>query len=134
MAIAPELISQLESYDWPGNVRELANVIEREVSLADESVKILERLEVPLSPVPMSARRDIQGRAPSAADVIPLAEVERRVILDALTAFGGNVSRAARALGISRATYYVKLKEWGVPVSDAAPESRRRSRAARDGS
>ncbi|HEU4404329.1 MAG TPA: sigma 54-interacting transcriptional regulator [Polyangiaceae bacterium] len=119
----------LMGHTWPGNVRELANVIEREVTLLLPEAEALERLRVPLAeapgatrppPPPTSLRSSLLPPPPS---VVPLVEVERRAFLDALSACGGSVSRAARALGVSKVTFYAKLRRWGLHPGDGPSSS-----------
>jgi transcriptional regulator of acetoin/glycerol metabolism len=54
------------------------------------------------------------------AEIVSLEESERDAILEALTVSGGNRSRAARALGISRQTLYTKLSKYRIGRADAA--------------
>ncbi|MCA9626505.1 MAG: sigma 54-interacting transcriptional regulator, partial [Myxococcales bacterium] len=119
IVMAPSVLAELQSHAWPGNVRELANVIEREVSLLDAETTRIEELQVPLdgsrlSMLPPSSGRSSINPEENRSSVIPLADVERRVFLDALRAFEGSVSRAAKALKVSKVTFYSKLKRWGV--------------------
>ncbi len=110
--LSPEALAALEAYDWPGNVRELLNVLRR-ASLFAEGDNIDGDL----------ARRmiagSIFGRATPPQPLAPptvdasLAEVERRHIEQVLAAHGGNVTRAAVALGIDRRTLQRKLKAYG---------------------
>ena len=100
-------------YDWPGNVRELENAIERAVLLETTGVLQVDNLPPDLSPT--SRLRQGGPSAPTA--VAPLAETERQAITAALGAAAHNVTEAARALGISRATLYRKLKKYGLPVT-----------------
>jgi DNA-binding NtrC family response regulator len=107
IGITDDAMRWLVRHDWPGNVRELANVIERAVALTDHDTIVLEDV------------RDLSPRAPadpigelltSAAERhLPLADVERGYIRRVLDTEGGNVSRAARILGIDRRTLYRKL-------------------------
>ena len=107
IGITDDAMRWLSRHDWPGNVRELANVVERAVALTDHATIVLEDV------------RDLPARAPAdpigellatAADRhLPLADVERGYIRRVLDAQGGNVSRAARILGIDRRTLYRKL-------------------------
>ena len=99
----------LLQFDWPGNVRELENAIERAVLLEASSVIQASNLPPQLSPAIASGR---DRAAPSA--VLPLAEVERQALLLALEASGDNVTRAAHALGIHRATLHRKLKKYNL--------------------
>ena len=100
-------------YDWPGNVRELENAIERAVLLETTDVLQVNNLPSQLSPI-VDSRRD--RTAPAA--VLPLAEVERQALAHALEASGNNVTEAARALGLGRATLYRKLKKFDLLAGD----------------
>lgn len=95
---SPGACDVLIGYRWPGNIRELANVIERTVVM--DPAECIEpehlALEAPLPKMP----------APS---LLPLAEVEKRHILETLMAFQQNRTKAAQALGISLRTLRNKL-------------------------
>jgi DNA-binding NtrC family response regulator len=116
--IAPEAAAILQAYSWPGNVRELRNTIEKMVVLARGDTLAAE--DVPANIRDEARLNGVSGvpAAPApapAADFAPtesLAEVEKRKILAALDAAGGNRSKAAIALGISRRTLHRKLNEW----------------------
>ena len=116
--IAPEAAAILQAYSWPGNVRELRNTIEKMVVLARGDTLAVE--DVPANIRDEARLNGVSGvsAAPApapAADFAPtesLAEVEKRKILAALDAAGGNRSKAAIALGISRRTLNRKLNEW----------------------
>jgi transcriptional regulator with PAS, ATPase and Fis domain len=142
--LGPAVTEALHAYPWPGNIRELANVIEREVSLLPAEVPVLNRFQVPLSPPGGRSERPSSGKLPTAvrapsspeltSTILPLAEVERRAYLDAFHAFGGNVTRAARALGVSKVTFYTKLRQWGMhPADEPGPETLRRIRISESG-
>jgi transposase len=62
---------------------------------------------------------------PAAAEspVVPLAEVEKRAVLSAIQRFGGSVSKAAEALGVSKVTVYAKLRSWGMHPRDRLDET-----------
>ena len=94
-------------YDWPGNVRELENAIERAVLLETDEVLQAGNLPTQLSPV-LAAAEDHS----TPAGVLPLIEVERQALAQALEATDNNVTQAALALGISRATLHRKLKRF----------------------
>lgn len=103
--IEPDALRALESYTWPGNVRELRNVIEKMVILANgPKLTVNDIPEEIVAPV---------GPSASAAP-ISLADLEKNRILSALEAAGGNQTKAAEALGISRKTIHRKLTEWGI--------------------
>lgn len=116
--IAPEAAAILQAYSWPGNVRELRNTIEKMVVLARGDTLTVE--DIPAAIRDEARRNGVSGASAasisaSSADFLPtesLAEVEKRKILAALDAAGGNRSKAALALGISRRTLHRKLNDW----------------------
>jgi two-component system, NtrC family, response regulator HydG len=105
-SFTPKAVEQLHRYRWPGNVRELENAIERAVVLATGS-----RIDVGDLP-------DEIVNAASApwtpGDRRSLADIEKGYILSVLAAEGGSRTKAAAHLGISPATLYRKLAEYGV--------------------
>jgi transcriptional regulator with GAF, ATPase, and Fis domain len=137
--IAPAAADSLLSYGWPGNIRELENVVERAVVLAEGSELRIE--DLPMEIVHAAARERVDGRwrepttkngnasrvrrveivsepamqtdhAPGLAE--ELDDIERRRLMDALKAAGGNKAKAARLLGYRRTTYCSKLKKFGI--------------------
>jgi DNA-binding NtrC family response regulator len=100
--IAPEAGPLLASYRWPGNVRELRNVLERAVLLEDGT-----ELEVDHLPRELSGRRLASDHAIASPT---LAQIEADHIAEVLRLTGGNKSRAARILGISRQGLIEKLR------------------------
>ncbi|MFA5316580.1 MAG: sigma-54 dependent transcriptional regulator [Dehalococcoidales bacterium] len=102
----PEVTDFLLKYQWPGNVRELENTIERAVILAQGSeIKLADLLQKD-SPLVSSVS---SGRS--------LEEVDKNHIMSVLNETGGNYTRAAKILGISRATLYNKTKTYGISVN-----------------
>jgi DNA-binding NtrC family response regulator len=98
-----EAMQQLLAHPWPGNVRELDHAIERAVLMAQGEV-------VRASDFSLVAG---SGAAPR-LDEMTLEEVERSLIRKALDRFGGNVSQAATALGLSRSALYRRLQQYGL--------------------
>ena len=113
--IAPEGLRLLEEYDWPGNIRELRNVIERAIVVCPG-----ERIEVPHLLFQFPGQGEQRGPEPVLDEVAPnseslsLAEIEKLHVTRVLRAQEGNVSGAARVLGIDRATLYSKIKKYGI--------------------
>jgi len=107
--IGDRALKALTEYDWPGNVRELESVIERALLLA-EGEEIL-----PLD-LPAAVRAGSVPRGPLALDIpesgIDLEAVERSLVLKALEKADGNVSRAARLLGLTRRTMQYRLEKF----------------------
>jgi DNA-binding NtrC family response regulator len=111
--IEPEAMAALSAYAWPGNIRELKNALERMVLLeADDAIR-LEHLPPEITGVRAPEPGGL-GEALPSGQVRPLAEVERLAIEQALAVCGGNKTRAATQLGISRQTLRTKLKEYAL--------------------
>ncbi len=97
-------LEQIVSHPWPGNVRELRNAIEHAVALGEGT--LVEAGDLPAGTLPVSVQ-------PADADLVQLpaslADVEQRAIASALRHTGGNKTKAAALLGISRPTLHAKL-------------------------
>jgi nitrogen regulation protein NR(I) len=120
-----EAMQLLLGYPWPGNIRELENLMERSVLFADEPV-------IRAHALPDALRERAPAAAPALASVAPIAaltpsgvsmkesvrhaqaELEKELITRALDETGGNVTRAAKRLQISRKSLQVKMKELGL--------------------
>ena len=100
-ALDAELLARLEAHDWPGNVRELKAVLERAVILAGGGALKVRHLAI----TPIKARTT----QPEAVGTSQHEAIERQRIVDALDACAGNQTRAAKVLGVSRATLVNKL-------------------------
>jgi len=100
----------LEAHPWPGNVRELANVAHR--SVVAHRGATLRAAKLGLRTVGGDPRARVQNERPSEA--LTMADVERNALVDALEACNGNLTAAARRLGIGRATLYRKLTRHGL--------------------
>jgi DNA-binding NtrC family response regulator len=108
-ACTSEALDRLLSAPWPGNVREMRNVLERAVILSQGSPAIgVEHL-------PADLRKGTAGGDRRHAP-LTLAEVERQQIERALRFHGGNRTRAAQELGISRATLINKIKQYQLQI------------------
>jgi two-component system response regulator HydG len=109
---SPLAMDMFLKHDWPGNVRELENAVERAVILlAGEYVT---EKELPLS-ITHSYSQNNKEVAEGSARKEPrsLQEIEKEAILSALEAAGGNKSKAARTLRITRKTLHKKLERYG---------------------
>lgn len=105
--LSQDCLDGLMRYDWPGNVRELVYALTHADALADPG-EVLQLCHLPeeiAAPTTMAVR---SNRAASKRGT--LKTLERAVIEEALVIEGGNVSRAAKRLGIGRATLYRRLK------------------------
>jgi DNA-binding NtrC family response regulator len=111
-SVSPEAMRLLLAHCWPGNVRELRNVIERGMVVATTSV--VQAADLGLLPTaPVLAGHE---------GPVSLEEVERRHICGVLHDTDGNISHAARILGIDRATLYNKMRKYQLR-RDGAPEN-----------
>jgi transcriptional regulator with PAS, ATPase and Fis domain len=110
--VSPQAMGVLMAYGWPGNVRELENAIQRMMVIAKGEILEIQDLPAEIrggeKPPPDQAR-DLKGITRGSAEI-----VEREAIGNALARTGGNVTRAARSLGISRATLQKKMKLYGL--------------------
>ncbi|HRP94865.1 MAG TPA: sigma-54 dependent transcriptional regulator [Rhodocyclaceae bacterium] len=104
-SLAPDVLPLLQAYRWPGNVRELRNVLERAAILSGGGPISADMLPREIS---RQARPESQATA-EGGELVPLAEIERRYILRVLDEVGGNKSRAAEILGITRLTLRNKI-------------------------
>jgi DNA-binding NtrC family response regulator len=99
----PGAMQLLLSHSWPGNIRELDHAVERAVLLAHgDTVRAVD-----------FALRSAAGAAQRLED-LPLEDVERLLIQKALARYGGNVSQAAKALGLSRSALYRRIASHGL--------------------
>jgi Nif-specific regulatory protein len=106
-AVDPEVVELLERYAWPGNVRQLENTLQRLSLLAGEGT--ITRQVIAEDP---ALRQALLGQAGDDEALYSLERSEREQIRRALESCRGNRDRAARLLGISRATIYRKIREY----------------------
>src|SRR5437867_6405 len=113
LELAPDAMDALLAYDWPGNVRELRTAIEHGVVMATGP-------KITLRDLPMAVRQAGTAKLPGGVSVqafeektspLDLHEAERKLIAQALAATNGNVTAAAKKLGISRRTLHRKINE-----------------------
>lgn len=101
-------VQALRAYEWPGNVRELDHAVERAVILSQNDQ--LETWDLALE-------RPGQPGDPVVTGPRSLDDMERDAIREALARFDGNVSLAAKALGVSRSALYRRLQRYGISAS-----------------
>jgi two-component system, NtrC family, response regulator AtoC len=114
LELAPDAMDALLTYDWPGNIRELRTAIEHGVVMATGP-------KITLRDLPMAVRQAATAKLPggiSATEAfgektspLDLHETEKKLIAQALAATNGNVTAAAKKLGISRRTLHRKINE-----------------------
>jgi two-component system response regulator HydG len=104
--ISEDAMRRLMTYDWPGNVRELENAVERAVALGSGPILHVGDLPSNLQYAQPERFPEQQG------ELVPLEELERRAIFNALRETSGDKLAAARLLGIGKTTLYRKLKQY----------------------
>jgi DNA-binding NtrC family response regulator len=124
-AVSEQAMGQLLAYDWPGNVRELIHVIKRAAVMSGREV-----IDAPDLPPTVRAPVDPVRVSDDGYESMPLREaiaaLEKRLILAALSAAGGNRAEAARRLGIARPQLYAKMEEHGIATrADRGPDTKR---------
>ena len=100
--LASSTIKKLQKYRWPGNIRELQHAIERAVIMSDDSS---------LTPEDFFFLMHKPESLEEKEDTFNLDEVEKNVIQKAIDRNGGNISKAAKELGLTRASLYRRLEK-----------------------
>ena len=98
------------AYDWPGNVRELENCLERACAFTTGPMIHFGDLPAAISQLQGTEVASASGNGTS--KIMPMAELERQTILNAIAQLNGDKLKAARLLGIGKTTLYRKLKEY----------------------
>jgi len=118
---SPEAMARLESYHWPGNVRELRNVVERVAILCDS-----QRIEPRHLPPEISQARprSLVANLPSNWEEFKrlkqevrdaaVRELERRFLIEALARSEGNVTKAAKDVGMQRSNFHALMRKYGL--------------------
>jgi len=104
-ALAANAIKRLQKYRWPGNIRELQHAIERAIIMSDGNT---------LSPEDFFFLNQAPEANDDAADLFNLDDVEKQTIQKAINKHSGNISKAAKELGLTRASLYRRLEKHGL--------------------
>jgi two-component system, NtrC family, response regulator HydG len=104
--LSSQALNKLERYRWPGNVRELQHTLERAVILCEND--LLQASDFSFSTLEESPAGEMT------LDNLDLEKLEQVAVLQALSKHGGNISRAARELGISRKALYRRVEKYGL--------------------
>jgi two-component system response regulator HydG len=98
-------LKKLATYHWPGNVRELKHALERAVILSDAPI---------LQPGDFSFSQISESTEELAFKDLNLEQAEETLVRRALSKYQGNISQAARELGLTRAALYRRLEKYGL--------------------
>ena len=112
MRIDADAMELLVAYDWPGNVRELENAIERAVVLSEEATIAPDVLPTEVIRPKAETYGELGLTLPDRG--FSLDELERELIVAALEKHGGNQTRAAAYLGITRPTLIYRMEKYGI--------------------
>ena len=112
LSVAPDLLGRLAAYAWPGNLRQYASLLRTAVAMLDPGERSIGWRHLPDDLVEelMPVRETPRGVAVADLASANLAELSQQAIRQTLEACRGNVSEAARRLGVSRQTLYRKLR------------------------
>src|SRR6185312_6940858 len=110
--ISDDALRRMLDYEWPGNVRELENCLERACALSSSATLQIGDLPTGLRNLANEDYPTLET-TPQAHGILPLAEMEKRAITQAIEQLHGDKLEAARRLGIGKTTLYRKLKEYG---------------------
>lgn len=102
LQVESDVLKMLKKYHWPGNVREFQHAIERAVILSGSNFISSKDFQMP-------DQRESLGK-----NLTSLNEIERKAITEALRNNGGNISKAAKDLGLGRTTLYRKIEKYGL--------------------
>jgi len=112
----PEVLRLLAAYHWPGNVRELRNVVESLLLMSDAPDVRLDELAAGLSSEPIAPPSALSGTPASLETSASLEAAERAAIIDAIRRCSGNLTAAAKSLGVSRSTLYRKIERYRLQI------------------
>jgi len=108
LTLKKETLKQLQAYGWPGNIRELRHAVERAVILAeDRELNISDFIQ-------QGENNSRNGKKAGEPESYNLADLESWAIRKVLTHHGGNISKAADELGLTRAALYRRMDKYGL--------------------
>jgi DNA-binding NtrC family response regulator len=110
--LSDDALKAMLAYDWPGNVRELENCLERTYAFTSGPLIHVTDLPQEIANLPILESSNGNGNGHGTQKIIPIAELEKRTILSAISDLNGDKLQAARLLGIGKTTLYRKLKDY----------------------
>jgi len=112
VGLGREAIAWLEAQPWPGNVRQLRQTVERTMLVTDHEVLSADDFRASVDMAPQEGARDTLPPVGS----MTLDEIEKAMIVKSLKHHGGNISKVAEALGLSRAALYRRFEKYEIHV------------------
>lgn len=114
--LSAESLQILTAYSWPGNIRELQNILERAAVLTDSGVIELPQLALQINgAVPVQVYQSLESAQTRSIDE-RIDEVEKGLIIEALSRSGGVQVKAAEILGINQRSLWHRIKKLGIDV------------------
>lgn len=110
LVIAKPAMTWLQQYPFPGNIRELKNLVERTVLITPKDLLEVDDLRTQIRP----AGRGAQNRDLPTIGTMTLEEMEREMIQRAMDHYSSHVTKAAKALGLTRSALYRRLEKYGI--------------------
>ena len=108
--ISEAALRKLKQHNWPGNVRELQHAVERAIILAEKNV--LQPQDFSFSPMEVAPATAAPAFTPDTS--MPLHEIERETIRRVIEKNNGNISKAAKELGLTRTALYRRLNKYDI--------------------
>lgn len=107
LTIESDALELLQSHHWPGNVREIQHTIERGVIMSDG-------LEIKVSDFNLSSESSSSTKSVDEFESLNIHEIEKMLVEKALSKHEGNISKAAKELGLTRAALYRRLEKFNL--------------------
>jgi len=112
LSVSQAALDWLQGLPWPGNIRQLKHLIERTILVSGKDVLEVEDFRLP---VEMEAKESGKDSLPQVGSMT-LDDIEKAMIIKCLRHYGGNVSKVAEALGLSRAALYRRFEKYGIKM------------------
>jgi DNA-binding NtrC family response regulator len=112
LSISPAALQWLKRQDWPGNIRQLRQWIERAALVGRNAVIDVADFDALVDMEPRESSRDVLPPV----GAMTMDEIEKAMILKSLKHHGGNITRVAESLGLSRAALYRRFEKYGISV------------------
>jgi two-component system, NtrC family, response regulator len=110
LSIDAAALRWLQNQRWPGNIRQLRHLIERAMLVSGKDILHLEDFELTME---MEARDETRDALPQVGSMT-IDDLEKAMIVKAMKHYGGNISKVADALGLSRAALYRRFEKYGI--------------------
>jgi two-component system NtrC family response regulator len=110
LAITEAALRWLQGMKWPGNVRQLKHLVERTVLMAGKDLLEVDDFVLPMEMEAGESKKEVLP----AAGTMTLDEIEKSMILKCMEQYGGNITKVAEVLGLSRPALYRRFEKYGI--------------------